>query len=93
MAKKDYSGGANEPKVGLDDDTVLEEGTTATPVVAELHKPTNEELELSKQLEGSPKQFDEASVELLKHLCQLGIAADFGAEGYGRGFKWHSVNG
>lgn len=42
-------------------------------------------------LKGTPHAFDEASMAILERLTRHGIAADFGSEGFGRGFKWHTI--
>lgn len=52
-------------------------------------EPTKEEVAFAKQLTGSPQHFDQASVALIAACVAKGLAADFGAEGYARGFKWH----
>jgi hypothetical protein len=43
---------------------------------------------MAKQLEGTPHPFDLASVQILKSLCDRGVAADFGVAGYARGHKF-----
>lgn len=42
-------------------------------------------------LSGHPNSFDRASTELLERLCRYGIAADFGDDGFGRGYKFPTV--
>lgn len=42
-------------------------------------------------LKGNPHPFDSASAELLERLVRYGIAADFGDDGFGRGYKFPTV--
>jgi len=42
-------------------------------------------------LKGNPHPFDSASAERLEHLVRYGIAADFGDDGFGRGYKFPTV--
>lgn len=42
-------------------------------------------------LKGNPHPFDSASTELLERLVHHGIAADFGDDGFGRGYKFPTV--
>lgn len=42
-------------------------------------------------LSGHPNSFDRATTELLERLVRHGIAADFGNEGFGRGYKFFTV--
>ena len=42
-------------------------------------------------LKGNPHPFDSTSAELLERLVRYGIAADFGDDGFGRGYKFPTV--
>ena len=42
-------------------------------------------------LTGYPRTFEGVSIEFLERLCRQGIAANFGVEGYARGFKFHAI--
>ena len=42
-------------------------------------------------LKGNPHPFDSDSAELLERLVRYGIAADFGDDGFGRGYKFPTV--
>jgi len=55
----------------------------AKAVSAENHR------SLIAQLQGTPKQFNADEVAILKQLAKQGIAADFGDDGWARGYKWH----
>lgn len=73
--------------------TKLEQEPTNVPMETKIptnSEPTVAELQLAKELTGTPSnEFDSTSVELLKSLCAKGIAADFGKDGYARGYRWY----
>ena len=66
---------------------MLEETTSESPAVNE---PRISDVDLAKQLTGSPVIFGENYQAALGRLVEQGIAADFGDEGYARGCKWRS---
>lgn len=47
-----------------------------------------EELMLAKKLTGSPILVSEDELEIYQRLAKFNVAADFGDEGFARGFKW-----
>lgn len=49
---------------------------------------TKEELAVAKELSGEPHPFDHASAKLMERFCLSGIAADFGTDGYARGYRF-----
>lgn len=77
------------------DEVILDEVQEAPEDVIQVNQevtttePTKEEVAFAKQLTGSPQHFDQSSVALIAACVAKGLAADFGAEGYARGFKWH----
>ena len=54
--------------------------------------PTISDIKWAKaNLAGTPITYDSECIAVLQRLTRFGIAADFGADGYARGFKWHTV--
>lgn len=51
-------------------------------------EPTAKELQLAKELSGTPRSFDSEHQSILESLARYGIAADFNGD-WGRGHKWH----
>ena len=49
---------------------------------------TAEELAIAKNLKGKPEKAPKSQTDTLNKLVELNIAANFGDEGYGRGYKW-----
>lgn len=78
-----------------DDEVVAWTEPYKFPVDVQEHKSdelTQADLKWAKtNLSGNPHSFDAASVELLERLCRHGIAADFGADGFGRGHKFYTI--
>ena len=80
----------NEPEQEPTDDVMEVEVSTVTKTP--ITEPTQADLKWAKvNLAGTPGTFDSESLELLQRLARYGIAADFGDEGYARGYKWPTI--
>lgn len=77
----------SEPEV---EDEPMEVKVSAEP--ARTDELTQADIKWAKaNLKGNPHPFDSASAELLERLVRYGIAADFGDDGFGRGYKFPTV--
>ena len=78
----------------INEETVLKPVTKEEIVNAVKSEQSAEnELVIAKQLSGHPKQFNNIEKEILESLVRKNIAADFGNEGYARGYRWHELCG
>lgn len=76
MAKKEFDKPAS-----------LDAGEIVMVDAVESMEPTEEELAVAKHLESTPKGLD-VSAEIINSLIRKGLAADFGEEGFARGFRY-----
>ena len=93
MARKKKSSKSKEfeaETVVVDESIYLEAAETEV-VVEVVESSTVIDLDLARQLSGSPVVFGEENQSALKRLVEEGIAADFGKEGHARGHKWRSA--
>ena len=69
-----------------------EQGVENEPVEIALptnSEPTPTEIKFAKGFKGTPGPVDHASKQLAQSCASKGLLADFGADTYARGFKWH----
>ena len=69
-----------------------EQGVENEPVEIALptnSEPTPTEIKFAKGFKGTPSPVDHASKQLAQSCASKGLLADFGADTYARGFKWH----
>lgn len=90
MAKLKFnkSQSLEEGEVVLDEVQPEQESANVEVKVSANSEPTAKELQLAKELSGTPRSFDSEHQSVLESLARYGIAASFGDD-WGRGHKWH----
>lgn len=75
-------------EVKLADPVPFKEPKNVETAVSANSEPTRAELQIAKELSGTPHAFDSEYQSVLESLARYGIAANFG-DNWGRGHKWH----
>ena len=70
-------------------ENVTVEAKVSTKPASIPSEPTPTEIKFAKGFKGTPSPVDHASKQLAQSCASKGLLADFGADTYARGFKWH----